>query len=152
MPKFGTKSKAVLDTCHKDIKKIMSKVVEIIDISCISGHRSPAEQKSLFDKGRDASGKVIDKSKVVTTLDGYNKKSKHNESPSHAIDIVPYPEMWSDAKKLIYVAGVVKAVAFDMYVKGETKHLLRWGGDWDKDNDLGDQTFNDYPHFEIYKP
>ena len=27
---------------------------------------------------------------------------------------------------------------------------LRWGGDWDRDFDLKDQRFNDYPHFELH--
>ena len=26
---------------------------------------------------------------------------------------------------------------------------LRWGGDWDGDNELRDQTFNDLVHFEV---
>ena len=26
---------------------------------------------------------------------------------------------------------------------------IRWGGDWDSDNIMKDQTFNDLPHFEI---
>ena len=26
---------------------------------------------------------------------------------------------------------------------------MRWGGDWDKDFDLDDQTFNDLCHFEL---
>ncbi len=27
---------------------------------------------------------------------------------------------------------------------------LRWGGDWDRDAEFDDQTFNDLPHFELY--
>ena len=28
---------------------------------------------------------------------------------------------------------------------------IRWGGDWDRDNDLADQSFNDLVHFEDLK-
>jgi peptidoglycan L-alanyl-D-glutamate endopeptidase CwlK len=26
---------------------------------------------------------------------------------------------------------------------------IRWGGDWDRDEELHDQTFFDLPHFEL---
>lgn len=26
---------------------------------------------------------------------------------------------------------------------------IRWGGDWDRDHDVKDQTFNDLVHFEV---
>lgn len=26
---------------------------------------------------------------------------------------------------------------------------IRWGGDWDLDTDLKDNTFDDLPHFEL---
>jgi peptidoglycan L-alanyl-D-glutamate endopeptidase CwlK len=26
---------------------------------------------------------------------------------------------------------------------------VRWGGDWDGDRDIDDQTFDDLPHFEF---
>jgi hypothetical protein len=26
---------------------------------------------------------------------------------------------------------------------------IRWGGDWDSDNIMKDQTFNDLPHFQL---
>jgi hypothetical protein len=29
---------------------------------------------------------------------------------------------------------------------------LRWGGDWDRDSDLKDQTFNDLGHIEVVRP
>lgn len=39
--------------------------------------RTAEEQHALWLKGRDASGKVVDQSKVVTNCDGYKKLSNH---------------------------------------------------------------------------
>jgi len=48
-----------------------------------------------------------------------------------------------------YFAGYVKGVATMLYKNGTIKSRIRWGGDWDSDTDLKDNTFNDLPHFEI---
>ena len=40
-------------------------------------------------------------------------------------------------------AGTVQGVAKMLNIK------IRWGGDWDSDNDLKDQTLYDLPHFEL---
>jgi hypothetical protein len=34
-------------------------------------------------------------------------------------------------------------------VAEETGVDIRWGGDWDGDRSLEDQTFHDLPHFEV---
>ncbi len=60
-----------------------------------------------------------------------------------AVDIAPYPIDWKDHKRFYYLAGIVKGVASQMGIK------VRWGGDWDSDNDLNDQSFMDLGHFEI---
>jgi len=68
---------------------------------------------------------------------------KHNRKPSEAIDASPYPIDWQDTKRFYYFAGIVKGVAAEMGIK------IRWGGDWDSDNDFNDQTFMDLVHFEL---
>ena len=75
--------------------------------------------------------------------------SKHNHSPSLAVDIAPwYPDnphiRWQDHKGFIYLAGIIKGLAISMGIQ------IRWGGDWDADHDLQDQRFNDLPHFEVW--
>ena len=45
-----------------------------------------------------------------------------------------------------------KTYAFGGFVKGVASQKgikIRWGGDWDSDNDLHDQNFIDLPHFEL---
>jgi hypothetical protein len=41
------------------------------------------------------------------------------------------------------MAGLVKGIALQ---KG---YVIRWGGDWSGKALFKDQTFNDYPHFEL---
>ena len=60
-----------------------------------------------------------------------------------ALDVCPYPIDWNDKDRFYNFAGLVKGIAISMDIK------IRWGGDWDGDNDLKDQTFFDLPHFEL---
>ena len=41
------------------------------------------------------------------------------------------------------MAGYIQATADKLGIK------IRWGGDWDSDGDLDDQTFMDLGHFEL---
>jgi hypothetical protein len=34
---------------------------------------------------------------------------------------------------------------------GLMQYDIRWGGDWDRDNDFSDQKLNDLCHFELIK-
>jgi len=136
MAKFGKQSMDRLETCHSDIQKVMKKVVKIYDISVVWGHR-----------GREAQNKAYPKHS--------NKQwpnSKHNRIPSIAIDIIPYPSGWPDKTSPHYrkqlaafyhMSGIVLGVAETMGVK------LRWGGDWDMDDDFTDNKFDDLAHFEL---
>jgi hypothetical protein len=60
------------------------------------------------------------------------------------------------AEVMALVEGYVREVArwyyFGGFVLGYAEELnveIRWGGDWDGDRKLEDQTFHDLPHFEI---
>ena len=57
--------------------------------------------------------------------------------------LAPYPIDWNDKERFYFFAGYVKGIASQMGIE------LRWGGDWDSDNQLHDQTFMDLPHFEL---
>ena len=128
MPVFGRKSTAVLASCDKRLQKIMNMVIEYYDFSAISGHREREEKKSLFDKGF---------SKLKYPY------SKHNVFPSKAVDIAPYPIDWKDTRRFDILAGHIMMAANYLEIK------IRWGGDWDSDDDLKDQKFNDVGHFEV---
>jgi len=132
MPRYGRRSKARLAGAHTDLQKVFNKVIKIYDCSIMVSHRGEIRQTDMFVSGR---------SQLKWP------KSKHNSTPSRAVDAVPYPIDWADRDKakarFYYMAGIVKAVAHDLKVR------IRWGGDWDSDMDFDDQTFDDLPHFEL---
>lgn len=126
--KFSPTSRRNLDECHADLRRLFEEVLEIHDCAITTGFRSQQQQNIEFESGR---------SKLKYP------ESKHNRRPSLAVDAVPVPINWNDREKFYYFAGIVKGVAAQLGIK------IRWGGDWDGDNDLHDQTFFDLVHFEL---
>ena len=138
MAKFSITSQSKLAMCHGDIIEVMSRAIQLFDFTVLYGYRTLLEQHKLYLQGRElVSGiwVVRDKAKIVTHCDGVVKKSRHNYSPSLAVDIAPYPIDWADIQRFIDMAKVVMDIAKEMDVP------LRWGGDWTK--------MKDYPHFEL---
>jgi len=126
-----------LSTCHPALQTVFLAAADHMDVSILEGHRSPAVQLIYFQEGR---------SKV--------KSGKHNKTPSEAVDAAPYPVYFPDTRtrkvthikdfaRFYLLAGTVLTVARDLGVN------IRWGGDWDKDGDVYDQTFDDLVHFEL---
>lgn len=146
---FGDRSQTRLETCHPDLQRIMRDALAVsdVDFSIVEGHRSIERQNKLFKKG-------------LSKIDGVTRKGKHNYSPSLAVDIVVYTDQKQFRKRiaydwthLAYIAGVVTSTARRLYEDGTIKHLVRWGGNWDRDGILkADQSFQDGPHFELYIP
>ena len=99
------------------------------DCSVIYGKRTEAEQSRLVQEG------------MSKTMD--SKHLEQEDGTAHAIDLAPYPIDWENTKRFYYFAGIVMAVAREMGIH------IRWGGDWDGDDDLDDQTFMDLVHFEL---
>ena len=130
MPKFGKRSRERLDSCHGDLRMVFNEVIKHVDCSILEGHREKERQNQLYDEG---------KTKVLYP-DG-----RHNDYPSNAVDVVPYPVNWEDRERMTLFAGVVSGVANQMGIN------LRWGGDWDQDFEVQDNKFDDFPHFEIKK-
>lgn len=128
MPKFGRRSESNLKGVHPHLIEIAREVVKNLDCSVLCGRRSEEDQNKLFKAGR---------SKLKYP------ESKHNKTPSMAIDIVPYPVDWDDRERFYFFAG------FFMGIASKLGYKIRWGGDWDMDNDFGDQNFDDLPHFEL---
>ena len=91
---------------------------------------SLVEQRRLFSEGK-------------TKINGVERLSNHNHTPSRAVDIAPWPIDWSDMERFRFLGGVVLGVA------GCRGLRIRWGGDWDGDGSFKDQNFNDLPHFEL---
>jgi len=146
MYKLGKGSLKKLESVHHDLVKIIKLAITRtpIDFGISEGHRSLERQKELYDQGK-------------SKIDGINKKGKHNYSPSLAIDLYAYHPDIEVRKKLAYdvptlclIAGVIISCADELKAKGDIKHSIRWGGNWDNDGViLYDQRFDDLPHFEL---
>ena len=131
MADYGKKSSDILSACHPNLIRVMRTVVRVCDNSIRSGYRGEEEQNRLYAAGK-SQRRWPD--------------SKHNNSPSLAVDILPYPfykEDWKDWSKFSYLAGHVMEVAhlFDIPVT--------WGGDWSHNNIFTDEKFRDMMHFEL---
>jgi peptidoglycan L-alanyl-D-glutamate endopeptidase CwlK len=146
MPRYSRRSKERLATCHMDLRKVFSFLINRWDFSILCGHRNEIDQTAAYEGGN-------------SKLEWPN--SKHNQSPSMAIDAVPWrddaPHIdWEDRDRFIYFAGVVVATAEMMFDQGIISHRVRWGGDWDLDtipnSSDPDNSFDDLGHFELYKP
>ena len=99
-----------------------------MDFTIITGHRDKLTQDKAFNSGN---------SKLRYP------HSKHNQYPSCAIDIAPYPIDWNDRGRFILLAGILFGVA-----ESQKTHL-RWGGDWNCNFILKDNGFDDLGHFEL---
>lgn len=144
--RFGSTSNRKLGTCHPDLQKVMGLAISRsrIDFGIREGMRTLETQQHYFELG-------------YTTLDGVEKKSKHQSDPSMAADIYIYHpdikirrKLQYDKASLAYVAGVIVSCTKELYEKGEIKYDVRCGLNWDMDGViLMDQSFDDMPHFEL---
>ena len=125
---YSASSKRHLASCDERIQLVFNKVAEYYNCTIICGHRGKADQTLAVENG---------KSQVSWP------NSKHNSKPSKAVDVMPYPIDWFDYQRAAHFAGFVLGIAASMNIK------MRWGGDWDKDGQLKDHKFLDYPHFEL---
>jgi peptidoglycan L-alanyl-D-glutamate endopeptidase CwlK len=94
--------------------------IEVIDFSVIHGFRDKALQNSLVRGG-------------FSQLKW--PQSKHNQEPSLAVDLAPWPIDWVKLGRFQFLAGVLTGLM------RRRDFELEWGGHWEK--------FPDYGHFEI---
>lgn len=87
----------------------------IRDIMVVTGHRNEADQTAAVARGT---------SKTPWP------RSKHNSRPSRAVDIAPYPTVWTDARAFHVLRGYVLGVAA---LLGIRIRVISWDG----------------PHFEL---
>lgn len=169
MPSFGQASLERIEQCHPAIQKLAHHVVREFNITVLpkGGWRDPEEQLQLYEAG---------KSKVLVSKHNHTIEKDGKKIPwSLAMDIAPYPidfgrtprevlrshidttmtaatmavlskELYKASvamSRFYFMAGLVMRTADILNIK------IRWGGDWDGDQDFMDQTFNDLAHFEL---
>ena len=129
MYKFSEASQKNLDTCDHHLKILFEQVITRRDCAVVCGHRGEVDQNAAFNSG---------KSKLKFPL------SKHNTDPSEAVDVYPCVNgrIATDEDSCRVFGGFVMGMASAMGMS------IRWGGDWDRDADVNDNTFNDLVHFE----
>jgi len=121
-----------LNTCHPDLQRLFNEVIKNYDCSILCGYRGEQEQNLAFAKG--ASKKKF-------------PESKHNQTPSLAVDVMPYPVDWSSTKanlcRLYHFVGYVKATADLLGIR------IRCGADFNSNGVFFDDKWLDLPHFEL---
>ena len=127
---FGKKSLERLAECEAPLQLLMKRVLAASDqdLTVLCGKRGEAEQNAAYAAGH---------SKLKYP------KSKHNKSPSQAVDVAPYPVDWKNIDAFRKLAVLV---------------LITWGGftaeekeGWEISCGANWKTFKDYPHFELVK-
>lgn len=126
-------SEKVLLTADPMLQQIFRDVANHWDITILEGIRTLERQKELVASG------------ASKTLNSRHFANSHGFSS--AVDVAPHGLAavvdWADAALFRYFAGYVMRTA------EEHGAPLRWGGDWDGDHQVKDQTFNDLVHFEM---
>ena len=125
---FSPQSLINLNTCDERLINLFLHIIKHVDCTIVEGYRGPVRQNKMVEDG-------------LSRLQYPN--GKHNQSPSQAVDAVPYPIDWKDYERFYW---------FGRYVLGAADTLgleIRWGGDWDSDMDFKDQTLVDLVHFEL---
>jgi len=119
MYRFSKRSLENLATCDEQIQLILRQAIQRIDFAVICGHRNKDDQEKAFLSGNSQL---------------HFPQSAHNDFPSMAVDIAPYPIDWENIRRF----KVLKKIIFE-----EAEKLgidLVWGGDW---------SFRDYPHYQL---
>lgn len=128
MGSFSKKSLVLLSECDERLVSICNEVIKIYDFSILVTYRGEDEQNKAY---------IEKKSKFKFP------NSKHNKVPSLAIDIAPFPIDFNDTNRFFYLAGLMMATAKKLGVE------IRWGGDFNMNNNFKDSQLVDLVHFEI---
>ena len=110
-----------LKTCHEDLQKLFDEVSKTRDFLVLYGFRNENEQNSLWAQK---------KSKLKWPT------SYHNQTPSMAVDVVPFPVPdWKNLKPFQDFMEFVKQTARELEID------IQCGGEWPR--------FRDYPHYQL---
>lgn len=96
--------------CDPKLQQIAMELIKEMDVTVLCGHRGKEDQEKAVKMGT---------SKV------HWPNSKHNKSPSLAIDIVPFPIQWKDLKPYEDMRARIGKIAKRLGIKIRT---ISW--DW----------------------
>ena len=121
--KWGKKSSDLLATCDKKLQDLANMMLERseFDLTITDGYRDETAQNFAYVNGKS---------------NARFGQSKHNEFPSKAIDICPYPINWDENDRR-WQEMALNA----MWCAGKLGFEITWGGSFKK--------LIDKPHFEL---
>ena len=143
MPRFGSRSTERLQTAHQLLQSVSTEAIKYWDFTILYGWRGEDIQNELYAQG--LSTKRFPDSK-------HNRMSEEGEPESWAVDVAPwFPDephvRWNHPNDFRLLAGQIMGLAQPILLpRGFT---LRWGGDWNMDQDTYNQTFFDLGHLEL---
>lgn len=158
MPSFGLRSTERLHDLCPQLRECAYDVIQILDHSIIETARSKALQDRYV---------AIGASKVEWPKSKHNVTSKRPKAL--ALDVWPYVKPYGalsgnpiqidkiardtgrskgEVKEFVYKAFARLAGAYEL-AGWQRGYTVRWGGDWDGDGNLIDQSFHDLPHIEL---
>lgn len=118
-----------LRTLHPNLSRLVRAVAETWDVIILETSRTPDRQAELVADGKSKTMQ----SKHLVQADGY----------AHAVDLAPMPVDWNRLPRWYYFGGFCLAIAGTMGMD------VIWGGDWNNNTEVTDQSFNDLDHLEL---
>lgn len=133
---FGKRSLDNLSTCHPALRRVAVRALMLTtqDFTIIEGHRGRAAQEAAY-KARASKVRF--------------PNSAHNQQPSCALDVIPYPfKGWNDKN----IHAELKEIARAFFAAAKAEGVsIRWGGNWSSTSvDAPGTKFVDSPHFELH--
>jgi len=154
MPVFGARSKRERATCHPLLQKASGLAIRHWDFTIIHGWRGEEIQNELVARGLSKTPWPQSQHNHLATIadvsEGFAKEV--GEPLSMAFDFAPWHKTsphvrWRRTEEFYHMAGLIIGISEDLlYERG---FRFRYGGDWDDDQDLCDQTFMDLGHLEL---
>lgn len=135
--KLSKRSLERLVGVNDKMASVVKRAIEIseVDFMVVEGLRTKQRQEELYAQGRTKPGKVVT----------WTMKSKHIDGL--AVDIAPCnPDgsiNWNDLKMFDKMAEAMFKASKDLNIK------IRWGANWDQDENIREKGETDSPHFEL---
>lgn len=152
MPQFGNTSIRNLSEAHPLLRRLFAFVIQHWDCSIVDGARTVEEQEKNVARG-------VSKTMRSMHLPQPDPNDPKNNGLSWAVDAPLYPVDYAKVQRGLDAIrradptmSVLRFYRYAGFVEGVARHMgiaLRWGGDWNGDTDVSDQTFIDLPHFEL---
>ncbi len=134
MAKLGAGSTTQLSTAHGKLQLLCRTAILVTDFTVVEGHRNRERQNAAYHANPRRSWVLW-------------PNGKHNNMPSLALDVAPYPGLYKRPNQDFYfLMGTLKGVASQLGID------VRCGCDWDGDGETQDQRFHDLGHIELINP